>query len=65
MEYIIDDKNNSESFYFNNNCDEESENIIKSYEENSFQKEIITKLISTKTKKKINNIKKYKIKYFQ
>lgn len=34
MNYIIDDENNSESFYFNNNYDEESENIIKNYEEN-------------------------------
>ena len=60
MEYIIDDKNNSESFYFNNNYDEESENIIKSYEENSFQKDnnINYKINFNKNKEKYKQYKK-------
>ena len=40
MNYIIDEEHYSESFYFNNNYeDEESENIIKNLDENAFQRD--------------------------
>ena len=39
MYYIIEDENNQDSFYFNNDHEEESENIIKVPDENAFQRD--------------------------